>query len=278
MLKIIVDVLIDSFKDVIKMIPIMFLMIFLSDILVSKINMVKAHDSLYGVFTGALLGIIPQCGIPVGFAELYGKSMIGISVLLAVFLSSSDEAIIIAAGHYNIYFIISLIFTKVLVAVIFGVILHFIFKDKQSKVMDEKYVNVSCKKDSKIGDLLIKSLKSTISISIYVFIAAFLINLTIELIGLERLNEFLINTKYIGPVITSFIGLIPSCASSIFLMEAYMDNIIGYGALISGLCANSGYGILVIFKTMPLKNAIRLTLTLVSISIVAGEIILFIMG
>ncbi len=275
MYEIILDVFLDSFNDVLKMIPIMFLVILLSDIIVNKLKKVKTYDSVYGIFTGAVLGVIPQCGVPVSFAELFSKSLIGLSILITVFLSSSDEAIIVASGHYNINFIIKLILSKVIIAILFGLALYFLLKKDTKKSLIRYEVEITCEENFNLKSIFLKSLKSTINISIYVLITVFIINLVIENVGLENLHQFLKDSNFFQPVITSFIGLIPSCASSIFLIEAHMNKIISYGALISGLCANSGYGILIIFKTKPLKEALKITSILIFISIISGEIIQF---
>ena len=53
-----------------------------------------------------------------------------------------------------------------------------------------------------------------------------------------------------GPFITSLIGLIPNCVSSIILTELYLNSAINFASLISGLLTNSGIGILLLFKIM----------------------------
>jgi Putative, 10TM heavy-metal exporter len=46
-----------------------------------------------GPIVGALLGCIPQCGFSVVASALYVKRVISVGTLLAVFLSTSDEAV-----------------------------------------------------------------------------------------------------------------------------------------------------------------------------------------
>jgi len=97
-----VEILIDSFQDVIKVVPVLFLIILVSD---WTTRMIKKGSPLFSrlarldVIGGALLGIIPQCGISVAFAKLYGNGYLSLGMLITVFLVGSDEALIIIGAH-----------------------------------------------------------------------------------------------------------------------------------------------------------------------------------
>lgn len=83
-------------------------------------------------------------------------------------------------------------------------------------------------------------LKHTISIFIYIFILTLIVNVIVYLIGEENLKEFMSGSKFFEPVISSLIGLIPNCASSVIITELYLSGIISFGSLIAGLLVNSG--------------------------------------
>ena len=77
-----------------------------------------------------------------------------------------------------------------------------------------------------------------------------------------------------APIISSLIGLIPNCASSIIITELYLNKVITLGTCIGGLLTGSGIGILVLFKTN--KNVgenIKILLLIYFIGVIVGSII-----
>jgi len=104
------EILIDSFQDVSKIIPILFLFILLTNWMTVRVNKGTPFFSRLArldVAGGALLGIIPQCGISVAFAKLYGNGYISLGMLMAVFLAGSDEALIIIGTRPDKIFLMS---------------------------------------------------------------------------------------------------------------------------------------------------------------------------
>ena len=80
--------------------------------------------------------------------------------------------------------------------------------------------------------------------------------------------------KILEPVITAFIGLIPNCAVSIALTMLLIKGSISFGAVMSGLLANAGLGILILFRhNANIKDTMKIIGILLSISIVSGLII-----
>ena len=68
--------------------------------------------------------------------------------------------------------------------------------------------------------------------------------------------------RYLSPLFTAIVGLIPSCASSVFITELYLKNALSFGALFAGLLVNSGLGILVLLKN---KKTIKQSLIIIGI-------------
>ena len=90
-------------------------------------------------------------------------------------------------------------------------------------------------------------------------------------IGYESLASGVLSVPVVSHVICSLVGLIPNCASSVALTHLAISGVISTGAMMSGLFAGAGVGLLVLFKmNRHLKeNAVIIGL-LVGIGLVFG--------
>ena len=68
----------------------------------------------------------------------------------------------------------------------------------------------------------------------------------------------------------AFVGLIPNCAISIGLTMMLIKGTITFGAVISGLLANAGLGLLVLLKNNDFKDTLKIIFVLLLISIISG--------
>lgn len=271
-----VEILIDSFKDTIKVVPLLFIIFFLVDYMmlrVNKDNKLIERLSKYDYLGGSLLGIIPQCGIPVAMARLYSNGHISLGMLAAVFISSSDEALIIIGAHPDkLGFMFKLIFAKIVIAMVAGFIINLLIKEKRNRIKGCT-INCDCPKCKRNKNILTHNLIYTARVTIFLIITVFIINFGVSKLGEESLNVILGKNTYLQPIFASLIGMIPSCLSSVVLAEAFIKGAIGIGPLMAGLCANTGYGILIVIKELPIKKAIKIIILIQGISITVGELI-----
>lgn len=272
-----VEILIDSIKDTIKAAPVIFAIFLLVDLLMNRLNKGdKLMDSFskYGYFGGAVLGVIPQCGISVAFAKLYSNGHITLGMLVAVFISGSDEALIIIGAQPKMLPTVLLVLgIKIFVAIGAGLAVNRLIKEKRNRIKSSCGIGCTCPKCAKSGSIIVNNLIHTAKIMVFLMLTVFVINLGLEKLGEEAFTTILGKNTFLQPVYASLIGMIPSCFSSILLAEAYISNAIGFGALIAGLCANTGYGILIIFQKLSLKRALKIVLIVQAVSIFIGEII-----
>jgi hypothetical protein len=239
-----------------------------------KINNKKKLKKInkYGPIAGAVLGLIPQCGFSVISATLYSARVITLGTLFAIFLSTSDEMLpILIANKINIDIIIKLLSTKFILGLFFGVLVDIIYKTKLSNNINEICDSEHCHcKESLIKSSIIHTLK----ITSFILIINVILNLIIDT---DSLSTFANNNKILSPILSSIIGLIPNCASSIVITELYIENILPFGSCISGLLTGSGLGLLILFKqNKNIRENILILITLVAFSSICGIIINYI--
>ena len=96
----------------------------------------------------------------------------------------------------------------------------------------------------------------------------------IYFIGEEKIAGFLASNLYFEPAIASLIGLIPNCASSVLIAKSFTGGMLSLAGLISGLSANAGIGIAVLFKNgKNVKRNLYILLTLYLLSVLLGYIV-----
>ena len=71
--------------------------------------------------------------------------------------------------------------------------------------------------------------------------------INIEYNGNEIIKEELLKDSIFGPFISSLVGLIPNCGSSVMITELYLNNAVSFGSMLSGVLTGSGVAIFVLF-------------------------------
>ena len=170
---------------------------------------------------------------------------------------------------------------KLILGIIWGFIIDFIFKkfifkeSPKDKDMNENNIVEICEDEHchcHEQGILKASLVHTLNITIYIFIITLIINFIISLIGEGNIENFIKNNIFLGPIISSLIGLIPNCAASVIITNLYIENVINMASLISGLLTGAGVGLLVLFKTNKkhLKENIGITVMMYVIGVISG--------
>ena len=248
------EVLWHGLLDTLKLLPFLFLTYLLMEFIEHKgKDRVSAFMRGAGPFTpfvGAGLGLVPQCGFSVSAASLYTGRVISFGTLLAVFLSTSDEMIpILIAGDIPVSLLAMILVYKMLVAVIIGYLSELIFKIFKIR-KPEINIDEFCEEDGCgcEGGIVRSSLHHTLSISLFILVITLALNSIIFFIGEDKISSVASATPFLSHAICTLLGLIPNCASSVLLCTLYTDGIITAGAMISGLFAGVGVGLLVLFR------------------------------
>ena len=248
------EILLDSLKDSV----LIFAFVFLFHVILSFIenpvsNFLIKRKKTSPIF-GALFGLIPQCGTSVVAADLYIKKFITIGTLIAVFLSCSDEALLILLSAWNekTLAIFPLIGLKLVAGVTFGLLIDLIIRKQKVKEVDHLEEEKECHhhhhENTPAHAHLIHPLLHSLEIFAYVLIINLALGLLIGFVGIDNFSNFMSANRYLAPLFTSIIGLIPNCASSVAITELYLSGTLSFGALFAGLLVNSGLGMMVLFK------------------------------
>ncbi|MDR3263367.1 MAG: arsenic efflux protein [Clostridiales bacterium] len=246
MLEVFLDVILDS----VKILPFLYIAYLIVELIERKTNLSKMiSGSRFGSLPGAALGLIPQCGFTPAAANLFSSGLISLGTLVAVLISTSDEAIIIlfsSPGHLPD--VLFLILSKFLIAVAAGLIIDVFSKRK--KAADGDALALHDKGHCKCchENIFYAALKHTLVIFVYIFVFFLVFEFLIYFIGEDKLAAILLKDSFFQPFVTALFGFIPSCASSVLLTNLYIDGTLSFASVLAGLITNSGVGLLVLFK------------------------------
>lgn len=287
-------VLLDALKDTLAMMPwllgIYIALEFLENKSESFIGEKISHRLGAAPLLGALFGCMPQCGFSVIAATLYTRRCISMGTLLAVLLSTSDEAVpVILAQHDKASLVLWLLLTKVILATIAGYAIDLIFKKDASKGTHSPHDPVIPEGGHRHCDchahgldiprwktFFLFPLKHTLKVSLFIFGVSLAIGLMVSNFGEAGLKQLFLAGTFFQPLITTVVGLIPNCAASVAITEIYLKGGITFGSAIAGLSASGGLGILVLLKENPDRKETALIIGLLAgISLFAGFILNF---
>lgn len=288
------DIILDAFKDTLIVFPFILIIYMLIELLESGSSLMKGKRALQGPLApvlGAATGIIPQCGFSVMAAKLYDKGLIRTGTIIAVFLATSDEALIILLVNSPLsasaaQSILPLIVIKLLVAIAAGYLINLVIPDKTDEstpLYTSDAEAYSCGREhhgkTAVGIYFVEPLLHSLKITAYILIVNLVFGFIIAEVGEEAIASGLIGGLYFQPFITSAVGLIPNCASSAIITETYVRGGIMFGSCVAGLCTNAGLGLVVLMKnTKMIKRNILLVITLYLISVFVGIITNIIMA
>lgn len=277
MLELLWDVLKDTAADGIKMLPFLFAAYFVIEYVehqsAGRLQNALKGFGRFGAVGGALLGCVPQCGFSAAAANLYAGRVITLGTLIAVFLSTSDEAIVVLLAHPGSMGVIGkLLLVKIVIAVSAGVLIDCFFVKAASDADTHDHLKEMCTHcHCDDHHLLGSALRHTLQIFVFVFAFSFVLNCCIAAVGEETLSCLLMQNSLLQPVIAGLFGMIPNCAASVILTELYLSGSLSFGSAVAGLSAGAGVGLAVLFKVnRPMKENVGIAVGLWVIAVLFG--------
>lgn len=247
---IIVDVLVDTGIDGLKLLPFLFLAYLAMECLEhwtgGKMQEIVRKSGKAGPAIGGLLGIFPQCGFSAAAANLYAGRIITTGTVIAVFLSTSDEMLpIMISENVAPSMIGKILLLKVLVALAAGFLVDLLLHRKVEMQIGHLCERHHCHCEKGIWR---SAFHHTWQVFLYIIVISLILNFAIALIGEETLAALVRGKPALSLFLSALVGMIPNCASSVVLTQLYLDGVLSAGALMAGLLSGSGVGFLVLLK------------------------------
>lgn len=104
------------------------------------------------------------------------------------------------------------------------------------------------KKESNVKKYLVHPLLHTLKILAYIFVINIVMGIIVYFVGEDRLADFMSKSGVLQPILSTLVGLIPNCASSVLITELFLNGTITFGSCLGGLIVNAGLGIAFLFK------------------------------
>lgn len=278
------DVLTDCVMDMVKTMPILFL-VYLAigwmETRTDTVTRIVTSTEPAGPLIGALVGAIPQCGFSVGCSALYCRGFLAPATLIAVYLSTSDEAIpVLLANGGEWKMVLALIAIKLVIAIAAGYLFYFtLFRKKwnadelpdDEMSMDEISPDCSCCRGQGIFG---SAISRTVSTTIFLLVTMIVLNSIIYFIGEDTVASLLLGGTIFQPVLCALIGLFPGCAVSVLLTQLLVAGTISFGSAVAGLSAGAGFGFVLLMRQSPRRrDAVQIIGCTYLAAVVAGILI-----
>ena len=278
-----IEILAHAVKDTLPLLPWILGLYILIQLLENKVDMkrVTRLGGKLGPVVGSATGLIPQCGFSVMASKFYEKRYITLGTLLAIFMSTSDEAFILMLGSgEGAVWVLPMLAVKIVVGIAVGYTADGLLRafgrrqvcvempetddKKPTSVKDafmkqylqdgEVEVNCACGKSHDNTNpwkaYLLYPVLHALKVSAFILLVNFTLTAIIHGVGEDAFIAFMHRNRFVQPFVACAVGLIPNCASSVVLTEAFLSGAITFGTCAAGLCANAGMGFVVLLKNV----------------------------
>jgi hypothetical protein len=236
----------------------------------------RSADSA-GPVLGALLGVIPQCGMSVFMSSLFLWGRISRGTLVATYIATSDEALPVMLAHGRQgRLVLAIVAGKLVIAVLAGFLVDLVVRERYHGVHgpppDEALAPRPCgtRHATNYGRLVRHALGRTLNIFGWVFAMTLLVGAVVHRVDGTAILEAATRHRFLGVIATALFGLVPNCAVSIAIAEGALRGLLPFSATMAGLSAGAGYGPILLLKEGSTRTAVSLLLTCLALSVTAG--------
>lgn len=273
------DVIVETLIDTLKLIPFLFLtylaMEYLEHKTGEKTQKLIKKAGRFGPVLGGLLGIVPQCGFSTAGSNLYAGRVISLGTLIAIYLSTSDEMLpILISEQAPMGLILRLLFAKAAIGMAAGMAIDILLRRKDLE--EHGHIHELCEHEHCHCEkgVFRSAVNHTAQITFFVLLVTFGLNLILHFVGAEAMSGLVLNRPLLGPVLAGVVGLIPNCAGSVVITQLFLQGAMSPGAAMAGLLTGSGVGMLVLFRVNHnRKENLKVLALLYGIGVLAGIII-----
>ena len=284
------DVVLDAVLDTLKMLPFLFVLYVLIELLEHRTRVGALSRALSGraaPLLGGASGLIPLCGFSVMAGKLFERGLITLGTLLAVFISTNDEALLVLAlsslsWQRKLLSIGILCLSKLVLAVAVGYLADLLFRGKAQPLAplpeehdhehdhghdhghdhehdhehdhghdhgQEEFHVCEHKHEGALTLYCLSPLLHALQVAAVILVVNFAFGTLFFLVGEERVVGFLEGAGYwFQPLVSVLLGMVPNCASSVVLAETYAMGGLTLASCLAGLVTNTGLGLLVLFR------------------------------
>jgi hypothetical protein len=234
------------------------------------------HADAAGPFAGALLGVVPQCGMSVFMSTLFLSGRISRGTLVATYIATSDEAIPVLLAHgHQLRLVAAILGGKIVLGVAGGLLVDALPGPRYFRGLRASPPTGAAEVERELHrpdllHLVRHALGRTVQIVAWVFAVTLLLGLAMAWLAGDEWLQLVSRHKAPGVIGVALFGLIPNCAASIAIAEGAMRGLLPFSATMAGLSAGAGYGPIVLLREGTNRTLVELLALCFGISVAAG--------
>ena len=115
----------------------------------------------------------------------------------------------------------------------------------------------------------------TAQVTAFIFVITLAMGLLIELVGTDAIAGLAGSHPLRAVFVAALVGMVPNCAASVAISELFLAGTLGAPAMLAGLLASGGVGLLVLFRTnADMRQNVAVAVLLYVASVICGTMAL----